>query len=212
MPFFPISRGREETEVDEEDSWRFEKFHYNLKNVARKDGSLRQYAYHDVIKRSPDGLPVRDKSGRIKRTRKRLHTEILEDKLIKERGYGIRPGYMTDHICGGGLKNRRSNLQELTNGQNVAKQRKRSKATSHYKGVSKHPCGRWQSQIKKDNKPIPLGLFDTQIQAAQAYDAAACFLYGPGFAINFPGKPQPAYIVERVKLILRKKRVKLCLR
>ena len=65
MPFFSISRGREETEVDEEDSWRFEKAHYNLKNVSRVDGSLRQYAFHDVIKRS-NGLIVRNKSGRKK--------------------------------------------------------------------------------------------------------------------------------------------------
>ncbi len=55
MPFFPISRGREETEVDEEDSWRLKEAHYNLKNVARVDGSLRQYAFHDVIQLSPEG-------------------------------------------------------------------------------------------------------------------------------------------------------------
>ena len=44
MPIFPIARDQEKTEVDEEDSWRFEEFHYNLKNVSRADGSLRQYA------------------------------------------------------------------------------------------------------------------------------------------------------------------------
>jgi hypothetical protein len=198
MPFFPVSGGRAWTEVDEEDSWRFEKFHYNLKNVSRVDGSLRQYAWHDVIKPSPDGLPVRDKSGRKKMKRHFLHVEILVHKL----GRPIRKGYMTDHADKDGMNNRRSNLRELTNGQNVANQRKRSKATSQYLGVSKHPCGRWQVQVKKDKKPIPLGLFDTQTEAAQYKKAAARFLYPES---NSPGKPQPAHIVERVKRILFEK-------
>lgn len=58
MPSFPIS-GLTETEVDEEDAWRLKEAHYNLKNVPRVDGTVRQYAYHDVIQLSPDGLIAR---------------------------------------------------------------------------------------------------------------------------------------------------------
>jgi hypothetical protein len=201
--------GRAETIVDEEDASRFKEAHYYLKPRKRKDGTERRYAFHDVNQLS-DGLIVRNKSGRIKKTRKLLHTEILEAKLIKERGYGIRPGYMTDHVDGDGLNNRRSNLREATNAQNKANQRKQTGTTSKYKGVYKHPaCQRLQVQIKTNKREIPLGMFriENGVEAAQTYDAAALIIHPNCARLNFPGKPQPADIVERVKLILVKKGV-----
>lgn len=127
MPSFPISGGRAATVFDEEDAWRFKEVHYHLKRRKRKDGTERRYVVHEVNQLSSDGLNVRYKGGRIKKTRIGLHKEILEDKLIKSRGYGIRPGYMTDHVDGDGLNNRRSNLREATNAQNKANQRKQER-------------------------------------------------------------------------------------
>jgi hypothetical protein len=193
MPSFKISKGRDETIVDEEDAWRLRKFHYFLKVRKRKDGTERRYALRDADKLSPEGLKVRSKRGRIIKMRIFLHKEILEAKLGRE----IRAGYMTDHADGNGLNNPRSNLREVTNAQNKANQRKQTGATSKYKGVSwYHPTRQWQAQIKKDRKTIPFGHFDTEIEAAQAYDAAARVLYGDFARLNFP---DPPHIIERVK-------------
>src|SRR5260370_33810565 len=127
MPSFHISRRRIKTIVDEEDAWRLKEYRYHLKNVRRVDGTIRQYAYRDVPKKSPDGHILRNESGRIIMKRVFLHKEILEDKLVKERGYGLQQGCMTDHADGDGLNNRRSNLREATNAQTTANQRKQTR-------------------------------------------------------------------------------------
>src|SRR6266849_2431135 len=126
MQSFRISRRRAKTVVVEEDAWRLKEYRYYLKHVPRVDGTVRRYALRHVTQLSPDGLPVRYKTGRIKKTTLRLHVEILEAKL----GRPISDGHMTDHVDGNGLNNRRSNLREVTNGENKANQRKQPGLTS----------------------------------------------------------------------------------
>lgn len=42
--------------------------------------------------------------------------------------------------------------------------------TSGYRGVSMHSCGKWQSEIQHNFNRVYLGLYDTAIEAAIAYD------------------------------------------
>jgi len=94
------------------------------------------------------------------------------------------PGLEIDHIDGDGLNNQRSNLRWGTRSQNHANRRqKRGKKTSPYKGVKKKE-GRhkWEAYIQHDY----LGYYDTEEEAARAYDAAAFQRWGEYAKLNFP--------------------------
>lgn len=92
-----------------------------------------------------------------------------------------------DHVNGDGLDNRRENLRVVTTAQNNYNRHpeKRPK-TSQYKGVSlNRKVNRWQAHIKKgDEYRRYLGLYDSEQDAARAYNAAARHLFGPYAYIN----------------------------
>ncbi|KAK9821727.1 hypothetical protein WJX81_006139 [Elliptochloris bilobata] len=59
-------------------------------------------------------------------------------------------------------------------------------STSHYRGVTHHcRTGRWESHIWQDSKQLYLGGFDSEEQAALAYDLAAVKFRGRGASTNF---------------------------
>lgn len=63
----------------------------------------------------------------------------------------------------------------------------RTKSVSGFKGVSK--CNsKWRASISVDGKPKHLGVFSTELAAAEAYDSAARQFYGEFARVNFPWK------------------------
>lgn len=105
--------------------------------------------------------------------------------------YDILPnaGQVIDHINGVPSDNRISNLRLCTQSLNIHNQRGRG-ATSLYKGVYfRSKSRRWEAAICRDGKQIYLGRFDTEEQAARAYNAAANSLYGLDARLNFVGQP-----------------------
>jgi len=100
---------------------------------------------------------------------------------------GKKAGFMTDHINGNGLDNRRCNLRFATCQQNSANREPSRNCVSKYKGVtyyknttSKH----WAARIGVNGETIWLGVFETEIEAAQAYDLAAIEHFGTFARIN----------------------------
>lgn len=110
-----------------------------------------------------------------RRTLLYMHRVILEP-----------PGGMdTDHINHDGLDNRRHNLRTCTPSQNQANARRTVIGKSRFRGVCWDKRGfKWTAKISE--KHVHLGRFDSEIEAARAYDAAALKRYGEFASPNFP--------------------------
>jgi len=115
--------------------------------------------------------------------------EYIKDILMHRVILNAPPGMQTDHRNMNGLDNRRVNLRMCTNSQNHMNTRKRSNCVSIYKGVSWHKlAGKWRAQIKANNRRKHLGLFNSEEEAALAYDIAALKFFSEFARLNNPPK------------------------
>ena len=122
-----------------------------------------------------NGYAVRQ-SPRVRGKQRRIymHREILQPPK----------GMQTDHINRTRSDNRRSNLRVCTSSQNQWNQHK-IRGSSRFKGVSWHKIGKkWQAQIIKNQKHIHLGRFDSEEDAARAYNKAALNYFGEFARLN----------------------------
>jgi len=91
-----------------------------------------------------------------------------------------------DHIDNDPLNNRKINLRVCHQHENVKNQLIRTGYSSIYKGVSwDKNRNKWISVISLNGANIHIGRFDTEIEAAKAYDAKAIYLFGEFAHTNF---------------------------
>lgn len=91
-----------------------------------------------------------------------------------------------DHIDGNGLNNQTANLRPATFAENSRNQRLARSNRSGYRGVCwATKRQKWIAAISVDNRRINLGAFDSKVDAAAAYDAAAVKYHGEFARPNF---------------------------
>lgn len=89
----------------------------------------------------------------------------------------IPEGMIIDHIDGDIRNNRIENLRLCNKAQNRMNAKYSKKSKAGLKGVRTRPNG-FGASIRVDNKAIDLGKFQTAVEAAKAYDAAAVKYFG----------------------------------
>lgn len=99
------------------------------------------------------------------------------------------PSQETDHINANRQDNRKCNLRPATIAQNQYNQYN-PRGASEYKGVSWNTkAKKWYATIKASRgKPIYLGGFIDEVEAALIYDKAAKILHGAFASLNFRGR------------------------
>ena len=115
----------------------------------------------------------------------RLHREIMK----------APDGILVDHRSCYSLDNRKENLRLATHAQNMFNRPKRNlkKATSKFIGVGFDKSrGKWVARIHYQNKQIWLGRFDSEIDAAKAYDKAAKKYHKDFARLNLPEDASPS--------------------
>ena len=155
----PLGEGRF-TIVDPQDFYRLNNFHWCAKGKIDLI-----YAVRFILK----------PNGSMKMVR--MHREIMN----------FPAGLLVDHKNNNTLDNRRANLRVATSSQNLANRRRdKSKNSSPFRGVCfrKHRT-RCSAQITVNGKSICLGSFDSEIDAAKAYDNAAKKYHGEFARLNF---------------------------
>lgn len=108
----------------------------------------------------------------------KMHSLILKPKR----------GFLPDHKDGNKLNNQKDNLRYCKSFQNCQNRTKREGVTSKYKGVSllKYPNSNttWQAHIMVKSKAIGLGHFNSEEDAALAYNEAAKKHHGEFAKLN----------------------------
>jgi len=141
------------------------------------------YLFH---RRKPSGEPIY------------LHREVL--------GLSSTDKRVVDHINHNKLDNRKSNLRAVTQAENCMNNIKRCTNTSGHIGVKIRRKGlKYESKIEKSGIIYTLLSTDDIIEAAQAYNIAADFLFGVGIGyrneVMYPSHKFTCDIVEKIKAI-----------
>jgi hypothetical protein len=156
MKLIPLSQGLY-TKVDDSD--------YDFLNQW-KWFSARGYAVRNIDFISPEG-----KKSRRQLRMNRFLLNVTSDNL------------KVDHIDHDTLNNQRNNLRIGTQKHNCSNTSARKNTTSKYLGVALvKKLNKWRAKIQNTY----LGTYNTEIEAAMAYDKEAISRYGEWANLNFP--------------------------
>lgn len=152
--------------------------------VDAMDGDLLELSWHADYNQCTRSYYAKHTTRRVngKQFGKKMHRVILQRML----GRSLTRSERVDHIDRNSLNNRRNNLRLATPSQNNSNSGLRSNNTSGFKGVTwNRDHQRWMAYVNCDGKRRHLGYFYTALEAALAYDLAACELHGEFAVLNF---------------------------
>lgn len=109
-------------------------------------------------------------------------SEFMHRRIL---GLSSDDGFVVDHANRDGLDNRRANLRKCSQSENMANQAPVRGGSSTWKGVTRtHGCRPWVAHIKLRGRHIHLGRYQSEVEAARAYNVAARELFGEFARIN----------------------------
>lgn len=125
-------------------------------------------------------------SGYVAHTKWSRHDgNVKYDTILLHRLIAGPGNFTIDHKNGVKTDNRACNLRACTKMQNCWNRTRQSTNTSGFRGVRFHKSsGRWQASIMRNYQNQHLGTFDTPMDAARAYNAAAVEKFGEFFVPN----------------------------
>lgn len=152
--------GKHVVEIDDEDAERVLKFKWCV-----------HYKYKYGHYRLTDVRTNTIKNG--KRRQIALHKLLTSYKIV-------------DHADRNVLNNKKENLRNCSNAENLRNKGLQSNNTSGFKGVYWNKNrNKFQAQIKFNGKNFYLGLYNTLQEGAEVYDRAATELHGDFAKLNF---------------------------
>ncbi|WP_020474523.1 HNH endonuclease [Zavarzinella formosa] len=140
----------------------------DYKHVARKNWRIYRFSQHKYPR-----IIAQDHSTNSKRVF--LHRLLMN----------APSGMVVDHIDRDPCDNRKHNLRVCTQGQNCLNRRQIDRAVSRFKGVCWNKVNqRWIAQAGTRANRRFLGFFDSEVEAARAYNSAAAEMYGDFACLN----------------------------
>jgi hypothetical protein len=114
-----------------------------------------------------------------------------------------QPGDIIDHADRDTLNCRRSNLRRVTRQQNNCNRQPNRNRATRYKGVVLcRETGRFRAQISHNRKRTYLGYFESEEDAARAYNTKAAELFGEFAYLNpLPGDAEEGKAANRLRAV-----------
>lgn len=113
----------------------------------------------------------------------------LAHRIIWALQTGEWPVYEVDHSDRNRKNNIWENLRAASATENTSNRCSRKNSTSKYLGVNwSDAAQKWLVRIRKNRFQKYIGIFNCEIEAAKAYDAAAKEIHGQFANLNFPGR------------------------
>ncbi len=110
---------------------------------------------------------------------RRVDGRVVLMHRVVAKAIGISTRAHVDHINGDKLDNRDENLRAASYAENNRNKTAKTGGTSRFKGVSLcTTTGRWKCRLMLNYREIWLGRFDTELEAQDAYAAAAVNYFG----------------------------------
>ena len=163
----PLTRGEVATVDDEDFEWAA-----SYKWYANKGRCGSFYAARGAFVREPDG------------TRRQWTVQMHRELLIRLCGEPPE-GHLADHEDGDTLNNTRGNLRWLPPRESNLNRRASNRGGSEYRGVYfRKDRQKWHARTKVDGKSVLGGNYDTEEEAAAAYNRLALQYHGEHAKLN----------------------------